>query len=510
MKVRAQIGMVLNLDKCIGCHTCSVTCKNVWTSREGVEYAWFNNVETKPGVGYPKEWENQNKWNGGWKRDKKGKIKPRIGGKLRVLANLFANPDLPEIDDYYEPFDFDYQTLHTAGDKKHQPTARPRSLVSCQRMEKIHWGPNWEEILGTEFEKRRKDVNFDQVQADIYGQFENTFMMYLPRLCEHCLNPACVSSCPSGAIYKREEDGIVLIDQDKCRGWRMCVSACPYKKIYYNWKSGKSEKCTFCYPRIEVGQPTVCSETCVGRIRYLGVLLYDADRIEEAASVANEADLYQAQLDIFLDPNDPAVIAAAQAEGIPQGWIEAAQNSPTYKMAVEWKVALPLHPEYRTLPMVWYVPPLSPIQSAAEAGHVGMNGEIPDLKSLRIPIRYLANLLTAGEEQPVVDALERMIAMRAYKRSQHVDGVEDLEVLKQVGLSVAQVEDMYRYMAIANYEDRFVIPTSHRAYAEDAYDMKGDCGFSFGNGCADGTSETSLFGGNRAGVRQIIPAILQD
>ena len=47
MKIRSQVGMVLNLDKCIGCHTCSVTCKNVWTSREGVEYAWFNNVETK-------------------------------------------------------------------------------------------------------------------------------------------------------------------------------------------------------------------------------------------------------------------------------------------------------------------------------------------------------------------------------------------------------------------------------------------------------------------------------
>src|SRR5690554_8206109 len=74
-------------------------------------------------------------------------------------------------------------------------------------------------------------------------------MMYLPRLCEHCLNPACVASCPSGAIYKREEDGIVLIDQDKCRGWRMCISGCPYKKIYYNWKSGKSEKCIFCFPR---------------------------------------------------------------------------------------------------------------------------------------------------------------------------------------------------------------------------------------------------------------------
>ncbi|TIV23892.1 MAG: nitrate reductase subunit beta, partial [Mesorhizobium sp.] len=309
MKIRAQIAMVLNLDKCIGCHTCSVTCKNVWTNREGVEYAWFNNVETKPGVGYPKEWENQQKWNGGWRRKQNGRIEPKMGAKWRILANIFANPDLPEIDDYYEPFTFDYQHLHTAKESKAFPTARPRSAITGERMEKIEWGPNWEEILGGEFEKRSKDVNFEGVQKDIYGQFENTFMMYLPRLCEHCLNPACAAVCPSGAIYKREEDGIVLIDQDKCRGWRMCVSGCPYKKIYYNWSSGKSEKCIFCYPRIEAGQPTVCSETCVGRIRYLGVILYDADRIEAAASTPQEKDLYQAQLDIFLNPNDPAVIA---------------------------------------------------------------------------------------------------------------------------------------------------------------------------------------------------------
>lgn len=199
MKIRSQVGMVLNLDKCIGCHTCSITCKNVWTSREGMEYAWFNNVETKPGIGYPKEWENQEKWKGGWVRAADGSIRPRIGGKFRVLANIFANPDLPEIDDYYEPFDFDYQHLHTAPKAEHQPVARPRSLVSGQRMEKIEWGPNWEEILGTEFAKRRKDKNFDQVQADIYGEYENTFMMYLPRLCEHCLNPACVASCCSAA-----------------------------------------------------------------------------------------------------------------------------------------------------------------------------------------------------------------------------------------------------------------------------------------------------------------------
>jgi nitrate reductase beta subunit len=404
--------MVLNLDKCIGCHTCSVTCKNVWTSRPGMEYAWFNNVETKPGIGYPKEWENQDKWNGGWVRKSNGTIEPRQGAKWKLLMRIFANPNLPQIDDYYEPFTFDYAHLQAAPEMKATPTARPRSLITGKQMDKIVWGPNWEEILGGEFSKRSKDKNFDDIQKDIYGQFENTFMMYLPRLCEHCLNPACVASCPSGSIYKREEDGIVLIDQDKCRGWRMCVSGCPYKKIYYNWKSGKAEKCTFCYPRIEAGEPTVCSETCVGRIRYLGVLLYDADRIQEAASVEHDRDLYQAQLDIFLDPFDPKVIAQAQVDGIPDKWMEAARKSPVYKMAVSWKVALPLHPEYRTLPMVWYIPPLSPISAAANAGHVGANGEIPDVNQLRIPVKYLANLLTAGDTVPVVRSLERLLAMR--------------------------------------------------------------------------------------------------
>jgi nitrate reductase / nitrite oxidoreductase, beta subunit len=494
MKIRAQIAMVLNLDKCIGCHTCSVTCKNVWTSRDGVEYAWFNNVETKPGIGYPKDWENQKKWKGGWVRAKNGKLVPRLGGKFRVLAKIFMNPDLPEIDDYYEPFTYDYTNLQTAGESQAAPTARPRSVITGQQMDKIAWGPNWEEILGGEFSKRSQDQNFDAIEKEIYGQFENTFMMYLPRLCEHCLNPACVAACPSGSIYKREEDGIVLIDQDKCRGWRMCVSACPYKKIYYNWESGKAEKCIFCYPRIEVGQPTVCSETCVGRIRYLGVMLYDADRIAEAASVPNEADLYRAQLDIFLDPHDPSVIAQARTDGVPEAWLEAARKSPVYKMAIDWKIAFPLHPEYRTLPMVWYVPPLSPIQAKAEAGHLGSNGVIPDVSKLRIPLRYLANLLTAGDERPVKLALERLLAMRAYMRARHVDGLEAAEVLAQVGLDRTVVEDMYKILAIANYEDRFVIPTTHREYAENAFDLKSSCGFSFGNGCSGGSSDLGLFG----------------
>jgi nitrate reductase / nitrite oxidoreductase, beta subunit len=511
MKVRAQIGMVLNLDKCIGCHTCSVTCKNVWTGRPGMEYAWFNNVESKPGIGYPKEWENQDKWQGGWVRKANGKIEPRQGGRLGLLMKIFANPNLPEIDDYYEPFTFDYDHLQSAPETKAPPTARPRSLITGLRMEKIEWGPNWEEILGGEFSKRSKDANldgFDAAQKRMLGQFEQTFMMYLPRLCEHCLNPACVASCPSGSIYKREEDGIVLIDQDKCRGWRMCVSGCPYKKIYYNWQTGKAEKCIFCYPRIEAGQPTVCSETCVGRIRYLGVLLYDADRIEQAASVADERDLYQAQLDVFLDPNSPEVLAAARRDGVPEAWLRAAQHSPVWKMAMEWKVALPLHPEYRTLPMVWYVPPLSPIQGAAQAGEMGINGAIPDVSQLRIPVKYLANLLTAGDEAPVVRALERMLAMRAFMRGRHVERRDDAAVLAQVGLTAPQVEEMYKVMAIADYEERFVIPSTHREYAEDAFDIRGGCGFSFGNGCSDGVSTGSLFGGAKGGKgkgKRVIP-----
>jgi nitrate reductase beta subunit len=406
---------------------------------------------------------------------------------------------MPQIDDYYEPFDFDYQHLHTA---------RPRSLVSGQRMEKIESSANWEEILGGEFEKRNKDKNFDQIEKQIYGEYENTFMMYMPRLCEHCLNPTCVASCPSGAIYKREEDGIVLIDQDKCRGWRMCISGCPYKKIYFNWKSGKSEKCIFCYPRIEAGMPTVCSETCVGRIRYLGVLLYDADKILEVASTESEQDLYEKQLEVFLDPNDPEVIAQARKDGIPDSVIESAQQSPVYKLAVDWRLALPLHPEYRTMPMVWYVPPLSPIQGAADSGQIGMSGVIPDVDSLRIPIKYLANMLTAGDEAPVRLALKRLLAMRAYKRGQNVEGVEDIAVLEDVGLSVAQAEEMYRYLAIANYEDRFVVPTAHREEAlKYAQAEANGCGFSFGNGCSDGNSDVNMFGGKKANRKDVIASV---
>ena len=90
------------------------------------------------------------------------------------------------------------------------------------------------------------------------------FMQYLPRTCNHCLNPACVASCPSRAIYKRGEDGVVLVDQNVCKGWRFCTSACPYKKVYFNWDTGKAEKCINCFPRTETGQCMACAHSCVG------------------------------------------------------------------------------------------------------------------------------------------------------------------------------------------------------------------------------------------------------
>src|SRR5699024_3444722 len=193
-----------------------------------------------------------------------------------------------------EPLTYDSETLLNTPAQEHFPAARPYSLISGEKMN-IEWSANWDDDLGGSQEDAAKDPMLKGIEDKVKMEFDETFMFYLPRICEHCLNPSCAAACPSGAIYKREEDGIVLVDQDKCRGWRMCVTGCPYKKVYFNHKTGKAEKCTFCYPRIEVGIPTVCAETCVGRLRYIGLILYDADRVLEAASVEDEHELYDAQ-----------------------------------------------------------------------------------------------------------------------------------------------------------------------------------------------------------------------
>src|SRR5699024_3150748 len=133
-RVMAQVAMVMNLDKCIGCHTCSVTCKQACTNRKGTEYVWFNNVETRPGQGYPRGYEDQEKWQGGWALSKNGRLKLKAGGKLKKLASILSNPKLPRIEDYYEPWSYEYDTLLSAPDQEDIPTAPPKSLLTGERM----------------------------------------------------------------------------------------------------------------------------------------------------------------------------------------------------------------------------------------------------------------------------------------------------------------------------------------------------------------------------------------
>ncbi len=474
MNIRSQVSMVFHLDKCIGCHTCSVACKNLWTDRKGAEYMWWNNVETRPGTGYPTGWEDQDHYQGGWQRDEKGRLKLTLHSKAKGLGRLFFNPDLPQMDDYYEPFTFTYSDLFTAPAGEHQPTARPISMVTGDEME-IVAGPNWDDDLGGSQVYARNDPSLEGLDPEVRAQMEEierVVFNYVPRICNHCLNPACVAACPSGAIYKRSEDGIVLVNEDKCRAWRMCVAACPYKKVYYNWSTGKSEKCILCFPRMETGQAPACAHSCVGRIRYMGVLLYDQDKITEAAAAPDE-DLVQAQLDAILDPWDPQVVKAAEAAGIDSGWIQSARRSPAWKFVKEWGLALPLHAEFRTVAMMFYIPPLSPVVSTIERNLTRL--DLPtervdfelfdELDKARLPIEYLANLFSVGNVDVIKRVLRKMLAVRIYKRRQSVDGVIDdatLALLESAGTNPEEVEAIYRLTTIPTIEERFVMPPYHR------------------------------------------------
>jgi len=488
MDIRSQIAMVFHLDKCIGCHTCSIACKNIWTDRKGAEYMWWNNVETKPGTGYPSKWEDQDIYKGGW--EKKGKtIRLRGAGKFKGLKNMFHNPNMPVLDDYYEPWTYQYEHLFEAEEGDDQPVARPVSLITGEPMTPKS-GPNWDDDLGGSQEYARNDVNSRNLSAaeqEAMFQLERMSFHYLPRICNHCLNPACVAACPSGAIYKRGEDGIVLINQKKCRAWRMCVTACPYKKSYYNWNTGKSEKCLLCYPRVESGQAPACMHSCVGRIRYLGVLLYDADKIEAVASCA-EHDLVEKHLDIYLDPNDPAVIKAARANGIADSTITSAQNSPVYKFVKKWGLALPLHPEFRTLPNLFYVPPLLPTMAFVENGSYETTSESfwGAIEKSRLPMKYLANLFSAGNEKTIETVLKKLMAVRLHRRNETVGDLPEEEVngpMNEVVMDKDTADAIFRLTSLPLFDERFVIPAAHREEAmemlESTADVKGNTGFGF-------------------------------
>jgi nitrate reductase beta subunit len=209
----------------------------------------------------------------------------------------------------------------------------------------------------------------------------------------------------------------------------------------------------------------------VGRIRYVGVLLYDLDRIAETAAAPSDQDVYPAHLDILLDPNDPDIESVAASQGIAPNMLAAAKKSPVYALIKEWRLALPLHPEFRTLPMVWYVPPLSPVSRQIDPSQ-----EADAIDRMRIPITYLANLLTAGDEAPVRTALKRLSAVRHYMRVQRVEKRSDTGLLDAVGLDEETVAKIYRLLALARLEDRFVLPNKP-VQDEDSYARQGSCGF---------------------------------
>jgi nitrate reductase beta subunit len=476
MDVRSQIAMVFHLDKCIGCHTCSIACKNVWTDRKGTEYMWWNNVETKPGTGYPTSWEDQEKYRGGWEV-KDGKLGLKSTGKGRVVFNIFHNPHQPSMDDYYEPWTYDYQNLFNAPEGPDQPTAIPLSMVTDKPMD-IEAGPNWDDDLGGSPVYAASDPNLKNLPPEQSKQLfaiERLVLFYFPRICNHCLNPSCVAACPSGALYKRGEDGIVLVDQQRCRAWRSCVAACPYKKVFYNWFTGKSEKCILCFPRLETGQAPACFHSCVGRIRYLGVLLYDASRIEEVAKSPNE-ELVEAHRSLILDPNDPEVVDAAILNGIHYSVIEAAQRSPVYQFVKVWKLALPPHIEFRTLPMLFYVPAMSPVMSTNENGTVHHTSEdlFHDIDQARVPMKFLASLFGAGHEGKVRYALGKQKAVRWYRRALTVGDVDMAaaeRMLREADCSPEEADAIYRLTSLCTFDDRFVIPPAHR---EEAMELMKD------------------------------------
>lgn len=487
MKVRAQTAMVFHLDKCIGCHTCSIACKNIWTDRSGSEYMWWNNVETKPGTGYPTLWEDQSKYRGGW--EKRGnKLRLRLHNRAKGLANIFHNPRLPSIDDYYEPWNYRYGDLTNAPAGNDQPVARPVSMVTGREME-IKAGPNWDDDLGGSGIYAANDFNLSALTVEERQQLfilERLVFFHLPRICNHCLNPGCVAACPTGAIYKRGEDGIVLVSQEKCRAWRMCVSGCPYKKVYYNWGTGKSEKCILCYPRQETGQAPACFHSCVGRIRYLGTLLYDADRISEMAARPDN-ELVDAQRELILDPFDPAVCVKAREDGVHESIIKAARKSPVYRFVKEWRLALPLHPEFRTIPMLFYVPPLLPVTATMENGWYELGGDpFGDPVAGRLPIRYFASLFAAGNENPVKTAYRKLLAVRLHRRQETVGDIpaETMKrALDEAGSTLQEMEAIYRMTALAGFAERHAVPPFQREMAieavADPQKRKEETGFGF-------------------------------
>ena len=291
-----QFAAVFNINRCIACQTCTMACKSTWTFSRGQEAMWWNNVESKPYGGYPHNWdakllemlEEANPGGQKWNSSQKGDSSP---------YGLYEGQTI-------------FEAAAAAGDE---------NAIGYLPTDEEWTGPN----IYEDTPKGPAGVP-DQYHTDGAQLPEHkTWFFYLQRICNHCTYPGCVSACPRNAIYKRPEDGIVLIDQERCRGYRKCVEQCPYKKAMYRPTTRVSEKCVGCYPRVEGSDPltngvpmeTRCVATCVGKIRLQGLV-----RIENG------------------------------------DWAEDRFN-PLYYLVRQERVALPLYPQFGTEPNIYYIPP---------------------------------------------------------------------------------------------------------------------------------------------------------
>lgn len=310
-----QVAMVFDLNKCLGCQTCSVACKVLWTQEEGEDYQWWCTVNTVPGAGHPKDWEKM----GGGYRDRKP-----VAGRLPTRAEFGGG------------WEYNFDEVYTS--KEHVPL---RPIDSNGNTE---WGPNWDEDEGA-------------------GKYPNSYFYYLPRLCNHCTRPVCVDACPRGAMYKRPSDGIVLRNEDDCRGYRFCQEACPYKKIYFNFARQVSQHCIMCYPRVDKGVAPACARQCPGRLVFVG----------------------------YLDDKE----------------------GPINKLVKKWRVALPLHPEYGTSPNIFYVPPLAPYR-------LNRDGSF-DEETPRIPMKELERLFGPQVDRALSTLKVEMDKKRRGRKSELMD-----------------------------------------------------------------------------------------
>ena len=419
---------------------------------------------------------------------------------MKKLLGIFASPVQPELDDYYEPWTYDYQTLVEAPLGDDFPVARPKSLITGEDT-KITWSANWDDNLGGASEMGHLDPIVEKVRREsedkIKFEFEQTFMFYLPRICEHCLNPSCMASCPSGAIYKRAEDGIVLVDQDRCRGWRQCITGCPYKKIYFNHKTGKAEKCTFCYPRIEVGP----ADGLLRDLRRAGCATSACSSTTPTGSPRRRrrrttGDLYEAQLDLHARPERPRRDRRGPgATGIPEDWMDAARRSPVYALAktlpggAAAAPGVPHHADGLVRPAA-----VADRRPAARAGPRRRGPRRPVRRHRgaahpgRVPRRALHRRATPTSSPA---CCSKLAAMRAYMRDVTLGRDARPEPIPAaVGMTEESLYEMYRLMAIAKYDERYVIPKAHVEQAHELEEI--GCSLDFDEG--PGMYESGPFG----------------